>query len=96
MVFPRAANGVPHKDNILKVVYDYGKVPVGNTAAEDFAASEPQEKTLSGEGTLESWSLFSDIKDRVKTEWENLPKVFDPISEDLRVKIQEVLAAGEP
>jgi len=96
MVYPRAADGVPRKDNLLKVVYDHGKIPADSTAHKDFVTSEPNRKTLSGEGTLESWPLYSDIKERVRAEWENLPKVFDPISKELRNRIQEVLAAGEP
>lgn len=98
MVYPRAADGIPHNDNILQVVYDLGRIPVDNTAAADFAsASRSGVKTLSGaSNAIEAWPLFSDIKERVKTEWENLPRVFDPISKELRERIKEVLAAGEP
>ncbi|KAG0338438.1 hypothetical protein BG004_007220 [Podila humilis] len=98
VVYPRAENGVPHKDNILKVVYDHGRAPISNTQTKDplFAlASSSSSPTLTLDGcddALQSWPLFDIIKERVKAEWENLPKVFDPVSKELRDKIKVVLS----
>ncbi|KAG0265950.1 hypothetical protein DFQ27_000258 [Actinomortierella ambigua] len=69
MVHPRADVDKPHKDNILQVVYDHGKVP-------------------------SQWPTFSELKERVEKEWDNLPKAFDPIATDLNNKINEHLARG--
>ncbi|KAG0314706.1 hypothetical protein BGZ99_007913 [Dissophora globulifera] len=107
VVYPRAENGVAHKDNLLQVVYDHGRVPVSATASTspEFATSvnnasndttEEDKYRLSTEDALLAWPKFSDIKSRVQREWESLPKVFDPISKELRQKIKVVLAAGEP
>ncbi|KAG0215275.1 hypothetical protein BGX28_000494 [Mortierella sp. GBA30] len=99
MVYPRAEDGVPHKDNILKVVYDHGKVPLSATATTSpiFASSSspsPSDtsRILSSPESLHAWPKFSEIKTRVQNEWERLPKIFDPISQELRDKIAIVLA----
>jgi hypothetical protein len=103
MVYPRADNYVPHKDNILQVVYDHGKVPLSatGTTLPAFALSNhtngaaPDHPTiLSSPESLHAWPIFDDIKGRVQAEWEALPKVFDPVSQDLRNKIKHVLATG--
>ncbi|KAF8939396.1 nicotinate phosphoribosyltransferase family-domain-containing protein [Dissophora ornata] len=104
MVYPRAENGVPHKDNLLQVVYDHGKVPLSATGTTSSIfvstttnnASAEERFLLSSAESLKAWPKFSDIKARVQREWESLPKVFDPISKELRKKIEVVLAAGEP
>ncbi|KAF9421510.1 hypothetical protein BGZ94_008806 [Podila epigama] len=97
-VYPRAENGVPHKANILRVVYDHGKVPVSKTRSTDpryanVADVSSCRGNLSATEGFASWPLFDDIKERVKSEWESLPKVHDPISKELRAKIQQVLAS---
>ncbi|KFH62806.1 hypothetical protein MVEG_11332 [Podila verticillata NRRL 6337] len=95
-VYPRAESG-PHKDNILKVVYDHGKVPISNTRSTDplFAVSEASSSrpTLSSPEALHAWPLFDEIKERVKGEWEKLPKKHDPVSQELRDKIKRVRAS---
>ncbi|KAI7829479.1 nicotinate phosphoribosyltransferase family-domain-containing protein [Gamsiella multidivaricata] len=104
MVYPRAEDGIPHKDNLLQVVYDHGKVPLAATGTTSslFAPSvtpsmaTEEDRILSSAGSLHAWPVFSELKGRVQKEWENLPKVFDPISKELREKIKVVLAAGEP
>lgn len=103
MVHPRADNYVPHKDNILQVVYDHGNVPLSATGstlplfttsnhANGSAVNEP--KILSSPESLHAWSKFDELKKRVQTEWEALPKVFDPVSQELRDKIKCVIATG--
>ncbi|KAF8927275.1 hypothetical protein BGZ47_002241 [Haplosporangium gracile] len=103
MVYPRAENYVPHKDNILQVVYDHGKVPLSatSTTLPIFASSNHtngsavnESKILSSPGSLHAWPKFDELKSRVQTEWEALPKVFDPISQELRDKIKYVVATG--
>ncbi|KAF9938255.1 hypothetical protein BGZ67_000341 [Mortierella alpina] len=104
MVYPRAESGIPHKDNILQVVYNHGKVPLSSTATTSStftpatSASESVGSaalTLSSPDSLHAWPKFSDIKARVQKEWEGLPKTFDPISSALREKIKVVLSTVE-
>ncbi|KAF9278416.1 hypothetical protein BGZ68_008588 [Mortierella alpina] len=104
MVHPRAESGIPHKDNILQVVYDHGKVPLSATATTSpmftpvASTSQPGSSTtltLSSSDSLHAWPKFSDIKARVHKAREGLPKTFDPISSALRDKIKVVLSAGE-
>lgn len=98
MVYPRPADGVPHKNNLLQVVYDHGKVPLSATGTVSplFASSVTEaakgDLVLTSPNALHAWLKFSDIKKRVQNEWEHLPKVFDPISQELRDKIKVVLA----
>ncbi|KAF9982724.1 hypothetical protein BGZ65_002559 [Modicella reniformis] len=93
MVYPRAENGVPHKDNLLQVVYDHGRVPLSATAFAPVSTTEvANELVLSSPDALHAWPKFSEIKNRVQREWEHLPKLYDPISQKLRDKIQVVLA----
>ncbi|KAF9578601.1 hypothetical protein BGW38_005517, partial [Lunasporangiospora selenospora] len=79
MVYPRSADGVPHKDNILKVVYDHGKVPRSTTAhtlapfTPDIEAARVN-RQLDSSDALEEWPIFDDIKTRVASDWERLPK----------------------
>jgi len=96
-VYPRGENGVPRKGSLLQVVYDHGRVPLSATGSKSPAfasanATAEARGTLTMEGALHAWPKFSDIKERVRTEWEALPKVFDPISQELRDKIKVVLA----
>lgn len=95
-MYPRAESG-PHKDNILKVVYDHGKVPISKTRSIDplFAVAEASSSrpTLSSPEALHAWPLYDEIKERVKSEWEKLPKMHDPVSQELRDKIKHVLAS---
>ncbi|KAF9567241.1 hypothetical protein EC968_003475 [Mortierella alpina] len=104
MVYPRAENGIPHKNNILQVVYDHGKVPLSATATNSSmftpATSSSESSgstafTLSSPDSLHAWPKFSEIKTRVQKEWEALPKTYDPISSVLRDKIKVILSAGE-
>ncbi|KAF9953258.1 hypothetical protein BGZ72_005582 [Mortierella alpina] len=104
MVYPRAESGIPHKNNILQVVYDHGKVPLSATATTSSMftpTTSPSESAsnpaflLSSPDSLHAWSKFSDIKARVQREWESLPKTFDPISSALRDKIKNVLNTAE-
>ncbi|KAF9966033.1 hypothetical protein BGZ70_003483 [Mortierella alpina] len=107
MVHPRAESGVPHKNNILQVVYDHGKVPLSATATTSSTFNTPPATsasdsagsttgfTLSTPESLHAWPKFSVIKERVQKEWEALPKTFDPISSALREKIKGVMSAGE-
>ncbi|KAF9180001.1 hypothetical protein BGZ51_006356 [Haplosporangium sp. Z 767] len=95
VVYPRAEDGIPRKGNLLQVVYDHGKVPLSATSAKSplFAgAGSDASNGLSTAGSLHAWPKFSDIKHRVQAEWESLPKVFDPISKELREKIETVMA----
>ncbi|KAF9345230.1 hypothetical protein BGX26_003381, partial [Mortierella sp. AD094] len=101
-VYPRAENGVPHKDNVLQIVYDHGKVPLSATGTSSPLFASSLSTTSSGSGhtltspeALHAWPKFSEIKARVQKEWESLPKFNDPISTELRDKIKVVLAAGE-
>ncbi|KAF9128328.1 hypothetical protein BGW39_005169 [Mortierella sp. 14UC] len=105
MVYPRADNYVPHNDNILQVVYDHGKVPLAATGTTSpvFASTitgsnhgvdASSAKILSSPDSLHAWPMFDEVKTRVQTQWEALPKVFDPISQELRDKIKHVLATG--
>ncbi|KAF9282427.1 nicotinate phosphoribosyltransferase family-domain-containing protein [Linnemannia elongata] len=103
MVHPRADNYIPHKDNILQVVYDHGKVPLSATGSTlpNFATSNHpngsavnEPKILSSPESLHAWSKFDELKERVQTEWEALPKMFDPISQELRNKIKHVVTTG--
>ncbi|KAF9436244.1 hypothetical protein BGZ76_004499 [Entomortierella beljakovae] len=98
IVYPRAEDGVPRKGNLLQVVYDHGKVPLSATQSTSplFASSSTQTEPnpiLNSPNALHAWPKFSDIKVRVQKEWENLPKVHDPISKELREKIKVVLGA---
>ncbi|KAG0082420.1 hypothetical protein BGZ92_011758 [Podila epicladia] len=96
-VYPRAESGEPHKDNILKVVYDHGKVPASKTRSTDPLFDVPgvssTRPSLSSPDALAAWPLFDEIKSRVQSEWENLPKVHDPVSQELRDKIMRVRAS---
>lgn len=96
-MYPRAESGEPHKDNILKVVYDHGKVPASKTRSTDPLFNVPgatsTRPSLSSPEALAAWPLFDEIKSRVQREWENLPKVHDPISQELRDKIKRVRAS---
>lgn len=96
-MYPRAESGEPHKDNILKVVYDHGKIPASKTRTTDplFAVPEASSTrpTLSSPESLHAWPLFDEIKSRVHNEWESLPKMHDPISQELRDKIKRVHAS---
>ncbi|KAF8960289.1 hypothetical protein BGZ46_001605 [Entomortierella lignicola] len=100
-VYPRAENGVPRKGNLLQVVYDHGKVPLSATASTSpiFASSSSHaesDRILSSPEALHAWPKFSEIKARVQKEWESLPKHHDPISTELRQKINEVLTVIAP
>ncbi|KAF9930700.1 hypothetical protein FBU30_000161 [Linnemannia zychae] len=103
MVYPRADDAIPHKDNILQVVYDHGKVPLSVTGTKSplFASSiqnnnesAEMDKILSSPESLHQWPMFDELKDRLAREWEVLPKHFDPISQELKDKIKHVLAVG--
>ncbi|KAK3807254.1 MAG: nicotinate phosphoribosyltransferase family-domain-containing protein [Benniella sp.] len=97
VVYPRAEHGFPHKASLLQVVYDHGRVPLSATGSKSpvFASTNATAEargTLTSEDALHAWPKFSDIKERVRTEWEAMPKLFDPISRELRDKIKVVLA----
>jgi hypothetical protein len=96
-VYPRAESGEPRKDNIRKVVYDHGMIPTSKTRTTDPLFAVPgassTRPTLSSPEALHTWPLFDEIKGRVQSEWESLPKVHDPVSQELRDKIKHILAS---
>lgn len=97
LVYPRGEDGIPRKGNLLHVVYDHGRIPLNETRTTLPAFASTSHATngvLSQPDSLHAWPVFSEIKERVKTEWESLPKVFDPISQELRDKIKVVLATS--
>ncbi|KAI1316216.1 hypothetical protein EDD11_010326 [Mortierella claussenii] len=96
-VGPRREDGVPHAGNLLKVVYDHGKVPRADTSTRQFGTQSVQDAkfVLSEKESQAAWETFGEIKKRLEHAWEHAAKVHDPVSKELHERIKYVLANSE-